>query len=119
MSPPELAERLEEARVVLVRPAACRVEQKPLARLVSRPKDLVVDSEVDRPHPLLREPEPLDERPCGVLGDGQDETASSSRPAVDPAPVGALGAREEVGEKLVLDVEDRRRRATGWRRAES
>ena len=103
-------ERLEQPRVVLVRPGVRGVEQESArgggrragsargrrARWIARTR---AGSRL----------EPLDQRLPGVLGDRDHDPALPDRPAVDAAPVGELGAREELREDLVLHVEHGRR----------
>src|SRR5207249_6202842 len=102
---PHRCKGLEEARVVLVLPRERRVEEETLPRLVARPEPLVVESEVDGPHPSRVEPEPLDQAPGCVLRDRDHDPAAAHRPAVDDAPVRELRAGEELRIELVLDVE--------------
>src|SRR5262249_8615859 len=101
-------ERLEEARVVLVRPGPSGIDEEPLAGDLGRPEHLVVDPEVDRPHAILGDVEAIDDCASSVLRDRDHEGATANRPPVRPAPVCELRAREEVRKELVLEVEYRR-----------
>ena len=103
-------ERLEQPLVVLVLPRVRGVEQERLARAAVRAEPLVVDGEVDCTDARGVEVEALDQRLAGVLAQGDDHPAPAHRPAVDTPAVGQLGAREELGEDLVLDVEHARHR---------
>src|SRR5262245_52974469 len=78
MPTPNLAERFEQERMVLVRPAACRVEQELLAWLLARFEELVVEAEVDRADLLLRDAEVLDDRRRGVPRDRDHALALAS-----------------------------------------
>ena len=102
--PPHERERVEQPVVVLVRPAVGGVEEERLALTVVRREALVVDAEVDRADALGRQLVALQQRLPRVLGDRDHEAAPLHRPPVDGAPVRELGAREERGIELVLEV---------------
>ena len=110
MPMPDLPERLEEARVVLVRPCAGGVEQEAFARPLARLEQLVVEPQVDRADLLLGDFQALDDRGRGVPRDRDHALALAGGTRVHDPPIGPLGAREELGQELVLHVEDRRRR---------
>ena len=76
--------------MVLVRPAVGGVEQERVALSLAWGEPLEVDAQVDHPHPLRRDAEPLDDRLLDVLADRDHESALSDRgPVRDPA-VGEL-----------------------------
>ena len=106
----------EQPRVVLVRPAACGIDEEALARVLARAEHGVVDPQVDRAHATLGDAQALDDGSGRVLRDRDHERAPAYRGAVCDSPVEALGSREELREELVLEIEhgrDRRRRADG------
>ena len=68
----------------------------------------MVDPEVDRAQLRPRHGEPLADRGRRVLGDRDHEPRAPHGAQVRGLAVGDLGAREELGEELVLDVEHAR-----------
>ena len=58
-------------------------------------------------NPPRRDAEPLDERPPRVVGHGADMRRPRQRLIEEPPPLGLDRGREELGEKLVLDVGQR------------
>ena len=102
-------QRAEERLVVLVWPAVGRIEHERLARDVAGREPLEVDPEVDRPHALRRERQPLDQRLACVLGYRDHDLRPPRARAVQVLPVRELPAREVLGQELVLQVQDRRR----------
>ena len=107
---PEQAKGFEQPLVVLVRPAVSGVQQERLARPFTGAQPLEVEAEVDHAHALGWNAEPLDDRLLDVLTDRDHEPALTDGGAVGDAAIRTLGAREELREKLVLDVQDRSRR---------
>ena len=116
-------ERLEQRCVVLVRPAAGRVQEQVLARPEVRLELGRVDAERRDDDPLGLDAERRDDPGLRELADRHDDVGAASRSVVEPAPVGALRAAEQTGQVAVLDVEQRdddrgRRRGAGNRRRE-
>ncbi len=99
-------ERLEQARVVLVRPRTGGVEEQRLALDVRRGREArVVDAQPHGVDVRRIEPEPLDDPLADELAD-HDHLGRPARGAVvGELPEQPLAAREELGEVQVLDVE--------------
>ena len=104
---PEVRERLEEPRMVLVWPRTGRIEQELLPRLVSGPEALVVDTPGDRVHVLRWEPEQLDRPAADELARHDHGVGLPGRALVRARPEEPLGAREELWVVEVLEVVDR------------
>ena len=74
-------ERLEEPRVVLVRPRTGGVEEKWFTLLVARREAVVVDAERDRMDVLGRDAEPFDHGPAHELAVDDDCVGIACRPS--------------------------------------
>jgi hypothetical protein len=102
---PQLRESLEQASVVLVGPGVGRVEEQRLARLVARPEEVVVEPEVDHLDLVGVDAHPRDERLLHVAADRDHLAGAAERRAVGDLSVEPFGAREELREEDVLDVQ--------------
>ncbi|KZX21999.1 hypothetical protein ACH61_00853 [Rathayibacter tanaceti] len=102
---PEQPHRLEQARVVLVRPRARRIEHEVLARTEVGPEALGVHAQVRHVDPLLRYPQQLDDPALGERTDGDHGVRAPRRGLIGDPAEDALDPREEVRQIAVLEVE--------------
>ena len=103
-------EGLEQALVVLVGPAVGRVEEERLSFALVGAEARRVDAEVDDANAFRLDAQALDDRLLHVCADCDDQAAGADAASVGKPSVRELGARKEAREKLVLEVEDGRRR---------
>ena len=100
----EERERLEQPRVVLVRPGPRGVEEELLALVLARAEALVVEAPRDRVHALRLEAEELDRPPAHELARHDHDVRVARRALVHARAEHPLGAREELGVVEVLEV---------------
>ena len=84
---PQQRERLEQRRVVLVGPAARRVQEQVLARAEVRLELARVDAERRDDDPLGLDSEQRDDPGLGELADRDDDIGTAGGGVIEPAPV--------------------------------
>ena len=99
-------ERLEKARMVLVRPEVSRIKEKPLARQRARAEPLRIDTMRDHTNLLGRHSEMAHERVGAEAAHRHDDPGGVRRPRVHPTTVKAIGTRKELRMDVVLNVGD-------------
>ena len=100
-------ERLEEPRVILVRPRPRGVEEDRLGLVVAEPEDRVVDRVRDDVHAARVEIQQLDGAPAHELARHDDRGRATRRPVVGDAPERPARRAEELGKVAMLRVVQR------------
>ena len=100
-------ERLEEPRVVLVRPWSRRVEEDRLRLLVAEPEDRVVDRVRDDVHAAGVEIQELDSAAAHELARHDDGRGTAGRAVVRDSPERPASRAEELGKVSMLRVVQR------------